>query len=306
MTHLAPPVSDAARDARYQAPLDGRIMTHDLDQGMVCERVTFGEGLAVCRASGACARDTTFAAPDDAGPRLHLQVITRGRCVFTERSRERPLPERRVAVIQADGQDAAWTITSTEPVSVLSIDISERRLNDWLGDAKGGGWRDRLANAATLGDVSYGNLVELMHLLQRKSVGRLALEARVLNAVWQSLRPFEADDRSGPAVDDLANRLDQVRALIERGGQQARSMSALSELSGMGVRQLNRAYREAFGVTLFQALLNARLDRAFAELRQGDRPIKRVAWQAGYEHPTSFTHAFRRRFGIAPNAVRPR
>lgn len=304
MTHLDPPVSNAPHDARFQAPLDGRIVTHDLHRDMVCERVTFGHGLAVCRASGVCARGTTFAAPDDVGARLHLQVVTHGHCVFSDRSQERALSRRRVALIQAEGRDAAWTITSTEPVSVLSIDISEHRLKDWLGDANGDGWRDRLANTAMLGVESYRSLGDLVRLLQRKSVGRLALEARVLNAIWLSLRPFDADDMSGSTGDDLKDELEQVQGLIKRGDPRARSISALSEVSGMGVRRLNRAYRDAFGVTLFQSLLNARLDRAFAGLQRGDFPIKQIAWEAGYEHPTSFTHAFRRRFGLTPKDVK--
>jgi len=74
----------------------------------------------------------------------------------------------------------------------------------------------------------------------------------------------------------------------------------------MSPRRLNIAYRRAFGTTLFQALLNARLTQAFAQLKAGDRSIKQIAWQAGYDHPTSFTHAFRRRFGVTPRSVRSR
>lgn len=307
MTHL----TQTLKPDRFVAPLDGRVVAHSLADTMICERVTFGDGLAVCRASGTCQRDTTFAAPDDAADRLHLQVITRGRCVFTEQSRELPLYRRRTTVIHSTGRAAAWTITSSQPVSVLSIDISERRLNDWLCGEEGPqavrptDWRDRLARAEPPGDDSFHAVAGLIGLFERTSASRLTLEARVLNAIVLSLRPSDAGDDIAQDGREAVDRLALVREMVEQLAPEASSVCALAEMAGMSPRRLAQAYRRAYGVTLFQALLSRRLERAYDELRTGRRPVKQIAWRAGYDHPTSFTHAFQRRFGVPPRAVRP-
>lgn len=67
----------------------------------------------------------------------------------------------------------------------------------------------------------------------------------------------------------------------------------------LSTRRLELAFREVFGMTLFEAADKARFDTACQALSKG-MPIKAVAHDLGYASVSSFTYAFRRRFGEPP------
>jgi AraC-like DNA-binding protein len=46
------------------------------------------------------------------------------------------------------------------------------------------------------------------------------------------------------------------------------------------------------------------MDRAYERLNKTDESIARVAFDAGYDHPSNFATAFKRVFGVSPRAVR--
>ena len=47
-----------------------------------------------------------------------------------------------------------------------------------------------------------------------------------------------------------------------------------------------------------------RLDRAAERLRRGEGLVDDIAYAAGYDSPSAFGRAFRRRFGTTPSAFR--
>jgi AraC-like DNA-binding protein len=72
-------------------------------------------------------------------------------------------------------------------------------------------------------------------------------------------------------------------------------------------KRLNEGFRALYGTTVFDYLLDARMDAARRALDEGlDVPLKQLAWQLGYNQLPNFINAFRRRFGIAPGAYRRR
>jgi AraC-like DNA-binding protein len=78
-------------------------------------------------------------------------------------------------------------------------------------------------------------------------------------------------------------------------------LHALAYAVGLGVKRLNEGFRALYGTTAFDYLRDMRLDEARSLL--GDEPslpLKQVAWQVGYSHPTNFINAYRKRFGVPP------
>jgi transcriptional regulator GlxA family with amidase domain len=67
---------------------------------------------------------------------------------------------------------------------------------------------------------------------------------------------------------------------------------------------LQRLFKEATGVALGQALAEKRLQKAASLLATTNLRIKEIAYAVGYEHTSSFTRAFERRFAQAPRHFR--
>lgn len=77
---------------------------------------------------------------------------------------------------------------------------------------------------------------------------------------------------------------------------------------GFGTRRFHQLFEEAFGTTPHRYLQRLRLDTALALLRDPRNTLTDVALSVGFGDQSAFTHAFTRRFGLAPGqwrAVRP-
>jgi transcriptional regulator GlxA family with amidase domain len=82
------------------------------------------------------------------------------------------------------------------------------------------------------------------------------------------------------------------------------TLGMLAGRSGMSERTFSRRFREQTGTTPLQWLLRARVRRAQYLLENSDRPIERIAQQAGFGSPTAFRERFRRVVGTTPQAYR--
>lgn len=67
---------------------------------------------------------------------------------------------------------------------------------------------------------------------------------------------------------------------------------------------LQHLFKKATGVALGQALAEKRLQKAARLLATTNLRIKEIACAVGYEHTSSFTRAFERRFAQAPRHFR--
>ena len=82
------------------------------------------------------------------------------------------------------------------------------------------------------------------------------------------------------------------------------TLGAMAARSGMSERTFSRRFREQTGTTPLQWLLRARVRRAQYLLENSDRPIERIAQQAGFGSPTAFRERFRRVVGTTPQSYR--
>ncbi|OWK27999.1 helix-turn-helix transcriptional regulator [Sphingomonas mucosissima] len=76
----------------------------------------------------------------------------------------------------------------------------------------------------------------------------------------------------------------------------------LARIAGMNDFKLKRAFKAAFGTTVFGYVRQRRMERAAGDLHAG-LSVAQAAGQAGYECPRCFSDAFRRHFGMLPSEV---
>jgi len=78
------------------------------------------------------------------------------------------------------------------------------------------------------------------------------------------------------------------------------SLADLAEAVGLTERRLNAGFRLLYGATVFEVLRDHRLDHACEVLKAGAGSLKEVSFRVGYNHVSSFVHAFRARYGAPP------
>ncbi|NML21139.1 helix-turn-helix transcriptional regulator [Pseudoflavitalea sp. G-6-1-2] len=78
----------------------------------------------------------------------------------------------------------------------------------------------------------------------------------------------------------------------------------LSHKVGINDFKLKKGFKQLYGVTIFDFLLEARMEKARTLLTETDTPIHEIAFATGYKNVSSFTAAFKKRMGFPPSAMK--
>jgi AraC-like DNA-binding protein len=78
------------------------------------------------------------------------------------------------------------------------------------------------------------------------------------------------------------------------------SASGLARLCGVSLRTVQRHFRKNYELSLREWLNGVRLELARRRLQGGGR-VKQVAFEAGFKQVSSFSRAFKERYGVPPS-----
>lgn len=134
---------------------------------------------------------------------------------------------------------------------------------------------------------------------------RLTMEGVILLLVAaQAVAAGEPPKPSRDVQSTLSGREQAaVRSARERLLGDMRHPPTLADLaSGVGLseRRLNAGFRQLYGATVFDVLRDQRLEHARQALEADAISLKELSYRVGYNHVSSFVHAFRARFGAPP------
>jgi AraC-like DNA-binding protein len=101
----------------------------------------------------------------------------------------------------------------------------------------------------------------------------------------------------GALVEDARKRL--CRDLVNPP-----TMTALATEFEVTERALSAGFRKQYGTSAYEILRDERLESARKVILAGNIPLKEIAYQSGYSHPTNFSTAFKRKFGVSPLSFR--
>ncbi len=82
------------------------------------------------------------------------------------------------------------------------------------------------------------------------------------------------------------------------------SLREICLMIGMNRNKLHYGFKHIFKVSLSQFVKEERLGRAYALLVETDKPVIEVALEVGFRHQSSFSTAFRRKYGFPPIQLR--
>ena len=100
------------------------------------------------------------------------------------------------------------------------------------------------------------------------------------------------------------DRIEQVQRYIRQHLDEPLNREALADLAGFSIPHFHRVFTACTGESAISYVRRIRLLRAGRKLRMGAVDIMEVALAAGYESHAAFSKAFKKQFGMSPNAFR--
>ncbi|TFI53967.1 AraC family transcriptional regulator [Mastigocladus laminosus UU774] len=169
--------------------------------------------------------------------------------------------------------------------------------------AKGNDWQTLLYPKITT-DVQ-GVAQQIINCPYQGITKRMYLQTKVLELIRLQLFPILAEQdkpqRSPRLKAETTARIDYAREILLSHLENPPSLLELAQMVGVSDRTLRRGFKELFGTTVFNYLIEKRMQRAQELLREGHLSVAEVANLVGYSHLGQFAGVFKRKFGITPS-----
>lgn len=97
-----------------------------------------------------------------------------------------------------------------------------------------------------------------------------------------------------------AKKLKEAREILLDKFDKTPTIKELAELSGLSEYKLKEGFKQVYGSTIYGFVLDKKLEFAREKLETGDWHVKDISYQIGYENPSHFIAAFKKKYGITP------
>ncbi len=101
--------------------------------------------------------------------------------------------------------------------------------------------------------------------------------------------------------EELYRRISRAREFLRANADDELRIETVAAEANLSAFHFLRTYKKAFGVSPHQEILNIRLEKARKLMSLGKFSLGRIAIESGFGDLSSFSKAFRQRFGIAPS-----
>lgn len=125
----------------------------------------------------------------------------------------------------------------------------------------------------------------------------------LLRALCLTVDKLGYDPDATAAIPMTAER---IRWYIERHAADEVTLRAVAAEAGLSVSRAVHVFKEAYGQTIVQYLLEVRLQMACDRMRFSTSSLEHIADLCGFRSYSYFYRAFRARFGVSPRAFRQR
>jgi AraC family transcriptional activator of pyochelin receptor len=99
-------------------------------------------------------------------------------------------------------------------------------------------------------------------------------------------------------------RIQAARRLIETRWNEKLTLDSIALACGLNRSKLARGFRDMFGSSVSDLIVEQRLGGAKQMLVGTELPISAIGYRCGYLNNAAFTRAFSRRYGVAPSSFR--
>jgi len=148
----------------------------------------------------------------------------------------------------------------------------------------------------------YVVLNQLFTISLSANAEKLYYHGKVLELLGLYFSEKKTDTESCPFLNDqeTVRKIKHAKEYILKHMETPPGLKELAKIAGLNEYQLKVGFKEIYGNTVFSYLANHKLDHSRALLDTARFQVNEVAYQIGYNNPSHFIAAFKKKFGITP------
>ncbi|MEM7729237.1 MAG: AraC family transcriptional regulator [Pseudomonadota bacterium] len=105
------------------------------------------------------------------------------------------------------------------------------------------------------------------------------------------------------SVRDIG-RVEEAREIILSNIEQVPTIPEIARMIGVNQTKLKSIFKLAYGMTIHEFTQKGKMDLALDLLHERRLSISEIGQEVGYDFPASFTHAFKRYYGLTPREMK--
>lgn len=133
---------------------------------------------------------------------------------------------------------------------------------------------------------------------------RLHIENQALLLVAEGLAGLELWQQHQSTGSRRAQRIAEICQYLDGHLDQPLNLDEIGKMFGMSTSTLQRYFKQVTGMPAGDYVRGKRLDLARQLLLAKGATVTQAAYAAGYNHPTNFIAAYKRRYGCCPGSER--
>ncbi|EXG78201.1 Regulatory protein PchR [bioreactor metagenome] len=110
-------------------------------------------------------------------------------------------------------------------------------------------------------------------------------------------------EKKGDVSREDRRCLRQARERIDEQFLLPLTISQIAKECHMSETKLKRGFKNCFGCTVYEYMVEKRMELAHSLLSSGKYKVKDVVWMAGYSNAGHFIKMFRKRYGLTPGEI---
>ena len=269
---------------------------------------------------GKMARDAVFFDQNGTG----LDML--GSCFFFKGTVKTFLPGRDQDIISYDrsqnfkfdpNNEFRHFCEADTELDFIHISFRPHFLNQLLPENES--WADQLKEKIDRKERLVGHHFAAMSLAQEQALanifntpltgklGYMMIETSIIQVILLQLYSlfYKEEAFRTPSVGrrDLET-MQEVKTYLNKNFLDEHSISCLAQKFGTNTNKLMNLFKKVFGKSIFEYIVEQRMDHARKLLREEGMPVAEVSRHLGYKNPNHFSTAFKKRFGVNPSVYR--
>jgi len=140
-----------------------------------------------------------------------------------------------------------------------------------------------------------------------EGLNNLYLQAKMLELFFlefNTLADKKSSSKNVLKLDDFdIEAIKKAKDILIQNMQNPPSIIELSRMVAINDFKLKKGFKEVFGITPYNLLVDYRLELAKKIFQEGDMNINEIAEYIGYKYTQSFSRAFMQKYGIQPKKL---
>lgn len=129
-------------------------------------------------------------------------------------------------------------------------------------------------------------------------------DPRILLSLFRTVLLEALRTLSGPSANErrrsVPQKLQEAKSVIEEHYSDGLDLKSLAKLACMSPEHFCRRFKQEFGVSPIDHMMELRISEVARSLVDKELPIREIAAKAGFLNMSNFSKTFKRRFGTSP------